>query len=565
MSDRRRIRRSAAILLAFLAGCTAAERGAPALTPPAPEASTPTLRPGLFADEEGIAILSARFSPILAKSPDPGPLAFRVVDGAPVPAATCELLGEAPKARFYRAPERLSPEQLLAQASKGVGTRHVVSPIIAPQADVLLLRHMSWTLTGPVLRRGDCKGVTHASSTIELGKRVDSAAGDECGDLGSLEHLADGAEGNCPMEVIAFELQPITLADVGAESEPRVEPMIHIEGGAFGDQAIEAFWMHRDEVGHEAFARCVRAGACSDGQEPRRVSPFSDGPAAVQLEDAAPYCRWVGKRLPTLQEWQWAAGGRGERRLHPWGDAAPDFGRVCAVDGKHERGVDRASFESRDPRIAVWRSEGAWVGVWRRVADARGVRPLGESRDGLRDLIGNMREVVRAHGGEGANLLTVGGSFRNYLPDHSEIVLIEGDNDDDEGLREFHERARTALTVDGATIEGFEMRGDYGRLGIRCAADTPPEDAALRPVVRTIDGRQVSLPRGLRRFSEVATLCRDFRVASKGELDALVSRTEIPDVPYWAAGQVLWSPGETPRKPDSTRSTARVVCVEIGT
>ena len=280
----------------------------------------------------------------------------------------------------------------------------------------------------------------------------------------------------------------------------------------------------------------------------------------MQLEDAAPYCRWVGKRLPTLQEWQWAAGGRGEGRLYPWGDAPPDFDRVCAVDDKHERGVDRASFNARDPRIAVWRSEGAWVGVWRRVADARGVRPLGESRDGLRDLIGNMREIVRADSGEGASLITVGGSFRNWLPDHSEIALSE--DYPDEGLREFHERAVAALTVEGATVEGFEMRGDYGRLGIRCAADSPPKDAVLKPELRTIGGRQVSLPRGLRRFSEAATLCGDFRLATKAELGAFLSRAEILDVPHWTEDGLVWHPGKTPREPKSPRSTARVVCVE---
>lgn len=230
------------------------------------------------------------------------------------------------------------------------------------------------------------------------------------------------------------------------------------------------------------------------------------------------------------------------------------------MDAKHERGVDRASFESRDPRFREVRSEGAWYGLWRRVADARGVRPLGESRDGLRDLIGNMREVVRTHSGEGASLITVGGSFRNWLPDHSEIALSE--DDPDEGLREFHERAIAALTVQGATAEGFEMRGDYGRLGIRCAADSPPKDAALNPEVRTINGRQASLPRGPRRLSEAATLCLDSRVATKAELDALVSRSEIPDVPHWTEAGLIWRPTEDPSKPESTRSTAHVVCVE---
>ncbi len=108
------------------------------------------------------------------------------------------------------------------------------------------------------------------------------------------------------------------------------------------------------------------------------------------------------------------------------------------------------------------------------------------------------------------------------------------------------------------------MRAGYGRLGIRCAADAPPQGAALQPEIRTIDGRQVRLVRGLRRFAEAATLCGDFRVATKAELDAFVSQAEIPDVPHWTERGMIWRTGESPSKPESRRSTPRVVCVERG-
>jgi formylglycine-generating enzyme required for sulfatase activity len=57
---------------------------------------------------------------------------------------------------------------------------------------------------------------------------------------------------------------------------------------------------------------------------------------SVNWFDAVAYCKWLAAewgahfRLPTEAEWEFAARGGWERRLYPWGDAAPETRAGCA-------------------------------------------------------------------------------------------------------------------------------------------------------------------------------------------------------------------------------------------
>lgn len=86
------------------------------------------------------------------------------------------------------------------------------------------------------------------------------------------------------------------------------------------DQSI--FWIDKYEVSNEQFQKYVDSGACS---QINAENPIFSGLANelaithVSWSQASAYCQWVGKRLPTMKEWQIVASA-GEGYQFPWGN-----------------------------------------------------------------------------------------------------------------------------------------------------------------------------------------------------------------------------------------------------
>jgi hypothetical protein len=176
------------------------------------------------------------------------------------------------------------------------------------------------------------------------------------------------------------------------------EARVHFDGGSmhFGatdwegptesphDVSVAAFDLDQAEVTIARFRVCAAADKCpkipeeaEPGRPVRNVSPA----------EASGFCAFVGGRLPSSDEWLFAAAGPAGRR-YPWGST----GLVCR----------RASFG-----LSMGPCARGGLGP-----DFAGARPDGATPEGVQDLAGNVAEWTREKDG---SYVARGGSYRSGL------------------------------------------------------------------------------------------------------------------------------------------------------
>lgn len=144
---------------------------------------------------------------------------------------------------------------------------------------------------------------------------------------------------------------------------------------------MSTFWLAKTDVTVAAYERCVNAGACNKPNTDKETCNYGrrrDHPVnCVDWNQANAFCSWIGGRLPSAEEWEYAAKS-GESRIFPWGNEPVSAQRANFCDRRcHQANPDFKYFDdSMDDGYAATSPVNAF--------------PAGATKWGLLDMAGNV-------------------------------------------------------------------------------------------------------------------------------------------------------------------------------
>lgn len=223
---------------------------------------------------------------------------------------------------------------------------------------------------------------------------------------------------------------------------------------------VAGFCMDRTEVTVAMYADCVRRSLCPPApttaawpgineEDQKFDSQFCNGGRpdrgdhpinCVDWSQADTYCRAVGKRLPTEEEWEYAARGT-DGRMYPWGNAAPSASLLNSC------GAEFLAMGARLGRSG-WKSMYSGDDGWESTAPV-GSYPAGASPFGVLDMAGNVWEWTSSGYSE---------DYRSPRSDERRVIRGGAWGYDDPSFVRTTNRGKGTLANRGAD------------LGFRCAA-----------------------------------------------------------------------------------------------
>ena len=184
---------------------------------------------------------------------------------------------------------------------------------------------------------------------------------------------------------------------------------------------LDSFWIDQTEVTNAQYRLCMEGGSCDppakSGSNTRESyygnKDYGDYPVIyVSWHQAVDYCKWVGGRLPTEAEWEYAARGPNSS-VYPWGDSAPNDALLNYVN--YHQDVHDTTKVGSYPSGASWCGALDMAGnVWEWVADWYGDYPSDRQTNPSGPSFGKLR-VIRG-GSWGSTLCFVRSTVRFRNP-----------------------------------------------------------------------------------------------------------------------------------------------------
>lgn len=181
-----------------------------------------------------------------------------------------------------------------------------------------------------------------------------------------VESVTDSAPGEEPIpdEMVMIPAGPFIRGTESGGFDERPQRTIH----------LDAFSIDRHEVTNHQYQQFVLATGHRKPGLPARYAKSggkmkgTNQPVVyVSWDDAAEYCRWKGKRLPTEAEWEKAMRGS-DGRLWPWGNKEQADGANWArVDDGYEVSAPVGRFQTDKSPYGVMDGAGnviEWVDDW---------------------------------------------------------------------------------------------------------------------------------------------------------------------------------------------------------
>ncbi len=252
--------------------------------------------------------------------------------------------------------------------------------------------------------------------------------------------------------------EPTPVATVKPLTAP--EGMTLINGGDFnmgrddGDDMdqpshtanVKQFFIDQTEVTNEAYKKfldAVNYPAPPSWKEGNFAAGLESHPVTdVTWEDAMAYAKWAGKRLPTEEEWEYAARGVDDR-LYPWGETY----KPGAANINDDTAIDPSEVKTKP------------VGLY----------TDGKTIFGLSDMSGNVWEwtssPLKAY---------PGGKLTPGLEAYQNLKVIRGGSWESKLNQATTTYRRGWPATRNDWPRGFAPdKIDYGAIGFRCAQDVP--------------------------------------------------------------------------------------------